>query len=189
MQEGDSITAPYGAYLSWENSWHAWGNNQAYTLLRTHDFYNDKSNFNSSLKEILNFYPYAKNRALSVFELKLLDDEIVLDGIHQYPQIAYNIRPMVFACLEAYNITKDSLFAIQAGHIASWLFGDNPNGQKMYFPESGICYDGIISENEINHNSGAESTIEALLTLLEVENNPISAKTLYDYISNKSNNR
>jgi len=48
----------------------------------------------------------------------------------------------------------------------------------MYFPLSGICYDGINSQNVINKNSGAESTIEALLSLLTLEQNQIAINTL-----------
>ena len=39
----------------------------------------------------------------------------------------------------------------------------------MYNPADGICYDGINSGNEINLNSGAESTIEALLSMQMLE--------------------
>jgi len=44
----------------------------------------------------------------------------------------------------------------------------------IYDATSGRCYDGIDSARKINLNSGAESTIEALLTILEVEKNPIA---------------
>jgi len=37
----------------------------------------------------------------------------------------------------------------------------------MYYPETGICFDGIKSKEEISKNSGAESTIESLMILLE----------------------
>ncbi|MGB5361985.1 MAG: hypothetical protein WBN17_01640, partial [Aureibaculum sp.] len=33
MQKGDANEYPYGAFMSWQNLWHAWGNNQAYALL------------------------------------------------------------------------------------------------------------------------------------------------------------
>jgi len=89
---------------------------------------------------------------------------------------------MVYATLEAYNITKDSAYATKAGEIASWFFGNNVAEEQMYFPSSGISYDGINSQNDINKNSGAESTIEALLTLIAVEQNSISKKILNKYL-------
>jgi hypothetical protein len=74
-----------------------------------------------------------------------------------------------------------------AGEIASWFFGNNLAEAQMYFPSSGICYDGINSQNEINKNSGAESTIEALLTLLAIEQNSISKKVLNKYLVQDTN--
>ena len=90
---------------------------------------------------------------------------------------------MIFACLEAYKITNDEKYAVQAGKIAQWLFGDNELGKALYNSETGICYDGISSENHLNMNSGAESTIEALLSLLEIEQNQFAQKVLIEYIS------
>jgi hypothetical protein len=55
----------------------------------------------------------------------------------------------------------------------------------MYHPESGRCYDGINADGSINLNSGAESTIEALLALLAIEQNPFSRKILLEaYLKN-----
>ena len=41
MQQGDATNYPYGAFLSWENTWHAYGNDQAYALLKAGAFLND----------------------------------------------------------------------------------------------------------------------------------------------------
>ena len=61
-----------------------------------------------------------------------------------------------------------------AQQLASWLAGNNPAGQQMYDPETGRCFDGIGTETEINRNSGAESTIEALLILQAIYNHPVA---------------
>ena len=90
---------------------------------------------------------------------------------------------MVFACLEAYRITQDIRYAEQAGKIACWLFGDNIEKTQMYFLQSGICYDGITDKQAVNRNSGAESTIEALLIMQAIEQNSISRKVVKDFIS------
>lgn len=50
-----------------------------------------------------------------------------------------------------------------------WLFGNNPAGAPVYDVKNGRGYDGIGFEKQINLNSVAESTIEALSTLLEIE--------------------
>jgi hypothetical protein len=57
----------------------------------------------------------------------------------------------------------------------------------MYNPSNGITFDGIISEDEVNMNSGAESTIEALLSLLAIEQNSISKKALTKNLVQNSN--
>ena len=38
MQEGDTTHFPYNAFLSWENTWHAYGNLQAYALMQAGTF-------------------------------------------------------------------------------------------------------------------------------------------------------
>ena len=87
----------------------------------------------------------------------------------QFAQIAYGIRPMISATLEAYDITGDKKFAGLAQEITSWFFGKNLLREKMYDKETGRCYDGLVSANKINKNAGAESTIEALLALQLME--------------------
>ncbi len=51
----------------------------------------------------------------------------------------------------------------------------------MYDITTGRCYDGIIGKDSINYNSGAESTIEALLTLQMVEKVPAIKKAFNNY--------
>ena len=83
----------------------------------------------------------------------------------QFPQIAYGFRPMIWACIEAFIVTDEEKYFQRAVELAEWFSGENITNQQMYGPATGRCYDGIISETEVNRNSGAESTIEALLSL------------------------
>lgn len=48
----------------------------------------------------------------------------------------------------------------------------------MYYPVTGIAFDGIDSATTVNKNSGAESTIEALLTLQLIESIPDAKRML-----------
>ena len=41
MQQGDATHFPYGCILSWENTWHAYGSDQSYALMKTGAFLND----------------------------------------------------------------------------------------------------------------------------------------------------
>lgn len=88
---------------------------------------------------------------------------------------------MIYASLEAYAITKDNNFAKEAGDLATWFFGNNPANQIIYNTNSGIAFDGIDSTNKINYNSGAESTIEALLSMQAIESNNIAKQIVKNY--------
>ncbi|MGH3372992.1 MAG: hypothetical protein ACRDPR_23645, partial [Nocardioidaceae bacterium] len=51
-------------------------------------------------------------------------------------------------------------------------FGANPAGEAMYDPTTGRTFDGISGSGQINRNSGAESTIHGLLSMLALDRNP-----------------
>ena len=72
---------------------------------------------------------------------------------------------MIFAAIEAYRLTGKSKYADIAGHLSAWFFGANDVGKNMYSLTTGRCFDGLSSPTSININSGAESTIEALLSM------------------------
>ncbi|MCK4570087.1 MAG: hypothetical protein KAT76_07340, partial [Bacteroidales bacterium] len=174
-QKGDRDNFPYGAYLSWNNLWHSYGNTQAYAMLRAGKLLGRNDFIESALTEINYFYPYLINAGY-LHHIYIIEKEgqICETGKSMYPQIAYGIRPIVYACLEAYDITKDKKYVDMAQQVASWLAGNNPAAQQMYDPETGRCFDGIGSEKEVNRNSGAESTIEALLILQAIKNHPVA---------------
>ena len=177
MQVKDKGYEFNGAFLSWENTWHGWGNSQSYALLKAYPILKDEKVKKSALYELDNFYEQLiKRNFLSYFKVKKQNHHLVTVEASQYSQIAYNIRPMVFALLEAYKITSDSTYAVKAGRVAQWFAGINPACEVMYNPHSGIFYDGIENQNSVNKNSGAESTIEGLLSLLRISQNPIALK-------------
>jgi hypothetical protein len=188
MQKGDSTSFPYYAFMSWENLWHAYGNLQSYSLFKSSSLLEREDILLAAMSEINYFYKFLMNENyLSSFSIAKKNDKYIPIETKQYSQIAYNFRVMVYACIEAYNITKDSSYASMAGEIASWFIGNNIAEAQMYFPSSGICYDGINSQNAINKNAGAESTIEALLTLLAIEQNRISKKAFNKYLVQDTN--
>jgi len=165
-QKGDAETFPYGVFLSWENLWHAYGNGQAYALLKAGQLLDRSDYIESALKEINHFYPYLiKENYAAFFSIKKTDNKFEVIEQHQYPQIAYGFRPMIWACAEAYKVTGDEKYLLHAKDIATWFSGKNIANKQMYDTTTGRCYDGIVSEAEVNMNSGAESTIEALLSL------------------------
>ena len=85
-----------------------------------------------------------------------------------FAQIAYGIRPLIYANVEAYKQTGDTKYKTNALKWLSWFKGKNIASAKMYNSENGRCFDGILSKTQINKNSGAESTIEALLSIAAI---------------------
>jgi hypothetical protein len=180
MQAGDSAHFPYGAFLSWNNTWHAYGNIQAYALLRAGVLLNNNGIIDKALIEVDNFYPWLlENGFLNYFTIKGIEGNYEITEQEKFPQIAYGIRPVVYACIEAYRVTGKEKYLGMAREAAGWLAGKNPAGQVMWDPATGRGFDGIISSEKINMNSGAESTIEALLTLQALEKAGIDIKELY----------
>ena len=59
-----------------------------------------------------------------------------------------------------------------AGVAAAWYFGNNPAKAPMYDPATGRTFDGVARDGTINRNSGAESTIHGLLSMLALDAAP-----------------
>ncbi|PCH54144.1 MAG: hypothetical protein COC22_00810 [Flavobacteriaceae bacterium] len=170
MQKGDADIYPYGAFLSWENMWHSWGNNQAYALLKAGIKFSNQEYITSALLEIDNFYPkLLKSGFAESFWISKNGDNYMEIDRNKYPQIAYGLRPMVWAASEAYQYSNDEKHLKLAKNLKLWLSGNNDANEPIYNPNTGISFDGVVGPNEVNRNSGAESTIESLLILLEME--------------------
>jgi hypothetical protein len=182
MQRGDSLHFPWGCFLSWENFWHAYGNSQAFALFKAAEISGSDPYVNKALSEVDYFYPFLLNQGmLSSFEIRPRANEYIMIDRQDFTQIAYGIRPMVWSSLEANKVTGQERYAELAGEIACWLLGKNAVRTPLYDPLTGRCFDGIEDPESFNQNSGAESTIEALLTLLEIERNPVAREIVHDY--------
>ena len=155
-----------GMFLSWENLWHAYGNTQSYALLLTGKLLKENIYTKAALHEIDSFFPYLQKKGfLEMMTVQSNNQTVVVLNEKVFPQIAYGIRPIVYAYVEAYKQTGNKKYKESAFQWVSWLSGKNTASTIMYHPETGRCYDGIKSGTGINQNSGAESTIEALLCL------------------------
>jgi hypothetical protein len=173
MQEGDALTFPYGVHRSWGSLWHLWGNSQTQALALTGNILGDSSMIASARREADGFYPRLLTSGLfNEMDLARPGDR------KEFGQIAYGIRPMALGFLRLFDATGDRTYLRMAGLAASWFFGNNPAGAVMYDSASGRCFDGIRSPSEINRNSGAESTIEALMTLVDIEAYPEASRYL-----------
>ncbi len=84
----------------------------------------------------------------------------------RYDQQPIEAHEMILACKEAYRITQNKLWKERAAKSLNWYLGENDLKLKLYDAETGACYDGLGHET-VNNNQGAESTISALLSLIE----------------------
>ena len=177
-----------GAFLSWPGLWHAYGNSQADALLKAYSLLKNESVLTAAENELVNFYPRLEGEGfMNRIQLERSEKTWNVKEKVKFEQIAYGIRPMVWALLSSADIKHFKTDALKAADVACWLLGNNPADAAMYNPETGRCFDGINSDHEVNKNSGAESTIEALLTILEIEKNPAAKERFHSfYLERKS---
>jgi hypothetical protein len=87
-------------------------------------------------------------------------------------QIAYGVDSRVQSLLAVADATGSRAFADLAAMQAAWFFGANRADVQMYDPATGIAFDGLEPNGNVNRNSGAESTIHALLTMIALDARP-----------------
>ena len=90
-------------------------------------------------------------------------------------QIAYGVDSRVQNLLAIADTAGRPGLQTLAAMNASWFFGANRAGEPMYDPATGITFDGLAADGTVNHNSGAESTIHGLLTMLALDAHPAVA--------------
>jgi hypothetical protein len=167
---------PYAAHLSTTSStalWHAWGSHQVHALALAGDLLGRQDWIESARREADTFF-------VRLLATDLINEMLPLPK--RGGQIAYGTEVMTSGFWALYQATGEEQYARYAGLTALWFFGDNMAGVPMYDPETGRCFDGIDGPTpyRVNRNAGAESTIEALYTLLLVEQDPIASQYL-DY--------
>lgn len=85
----------------------------------------------------------------------------------RFDQQPVEAQATVSACLEAYRITKDKRWRVEAGRAFDWFSGRNDLNLPVYDPTTGGCRDGLHADRA-NENQGAESTLAYLHALLEM---------------------
>ncbi len=149
-------TWPYGAILPWALSrsiWHAWGSQMPAALVAS-----------GHLDEAA-----ADTGAFTSHLLIAAGPEngwnpTPTDGV----QIAYGADSRLQSLLAVDRPGQRAL----AGVAAAWYFGNNPAMAPMYDPATGRTFDGVARDGTINRNSGAESTIHGLLSMLALDAAP-----------------
>jgi hypothetical protein len=88
---------------------------------------------------------------------------------------------MVQGLVALHQATGDNTYGKLAGLTAGWFYGNNAAGFPMYDPATGRGYDGLQgpSSFRVNMNSGAESTIEALMALQAINSDPVASRYIF----------
>ncbi len=167
MSAGDAQHWPYGAILPWTESrsmWHAWGSQMPAALARASQALDDPTLATAAVKDA------------AVFTPTLLTAGGPDNGWFPTPtdrvQIAYGADSRVQSLLAVADATGSRAFGDLAAIQAAWFFGANRSGAQMYDPATGVGYDGLQPDGVVNANSGAESTIHALLTMIALDSRP-----------------
>ncbi|MCF7902768.1 MAG: hypothetical protein K9M19_05020 [Candidatus Marinimicrobia bacterium] len=151
-----------GMYFCWNNLWHSWGNNQALALMQAYEITHIQAFRESVSLWAGHFVPFiVKNDFPHQIEMQADSSFQMIP----YPQIAYGINSSLRGLLAWNQQFGDESQTVLAEKLFDWFQGGNPAGIRMYDPHSGLCFDGINSADNVNHNSGAESTIECLLSI------------------------
>lgn len=85
----------------------------------------------------------------------------------RFDQQPIEAQGMIDACIEAYNITGDEKWIIEARRCFDWFMGKNDLNVPLYDYRTGGCRDGLTADGA-NQNQGAESTLAWLLSLLSL---------------------
>lgn len=158
---------PFGAILPWAGSrsdWHAWGDQMAGALATASSVLGDPALLHVAIHEVASFTPHL----------------IVQGGAEQgwlpapadRAQIAYGAEATVENLLRTSDAGRLDGFRKLAGMEAAWYFGNNRSAVQMYDPTTGVTFDGLEADGRVNHNSGAESTIMGLLSMLALDAHP-----------------
>jgi hypothetical protein len=167
MSAGDVRSWPYGAILPWAQSrsmWHAWASQMPAALAAASEALGDPSLVRPAVADS------------AVFTPTLLTAGGPDNGWFPSPtdrvQIAYGADSRVQSLLAVADATGSRGFEDLAVMQAAWFFGANRADAVMYDPATGVTYDGLQPDGSVNRNSGAESTIHGLLTMLALDARP-----------------
>ena len=163
----DPSTWPFGAILPYTGSrsmWHAWGDQMAGALATAGSALGEQRYIATAVAEVASFTPHLLVQGGA--DLAWLPAPIEL------AQIAYGVDATLQNLLRTSDASGLDGFRKLAGIEAAWYFGGNHAGKQMYFPATGVTFDGLEANGDVNRNSGAESTIMGLLSMLALDARP-----------------
>jgi YD repeat-containing protein len=163
----NAATWPFGAILPWTGSrslWHSWGDQMAGSLSTAGAALREQRFIDAAIGEEAGFVPHLLAQGGPDQEWRPAPADLA--------QIAYGQDATLQNLLRTSDASGLTSFRKLAGIEAAWYFGNNHAGVQMYSPATGVTFDGLEADGRINHNSGAESTIEGLLSMLALDARP-----------------
>ena len=161
MGAGTSRTWPFRALLPWGESislWHAWGANMPAALAAASSALRKPRLLEPAIGDAAGFTPLLMTAGGP--------DNGWLPAPIDRTQIAYGVDARLQGLLSVAEAANRPGLRQVAAFVAAWYFGANRAGEPMYDPTTGRTYDGISGDGVVNRNSGAESTIHGLLSML-----------------------
>jgi YD repeat-containing protein len=158
---------PYGALMPWTRSrslWHSWAGEMAGALAAAGSTMGRTDWTRAAVGETAQFTPHLLVQGGP-------DNEWLPAPIYR-DQIAYGADVTLRNLLSTADATRRTSLRQLASVAASWYFGNNPAHAPTYDPRTGVTIDGISPAGEINLNSGAESTIHGVMSMLALDAAP-----------------
>jgi hypothetical protein len=171
MGAGSSRTWPFRALLPWGESisdWHAWGAQMPSALAAASSVLRTPRLLEPAIGDTAGFTPLLMTAGGP--------DNGWLPAPIDRTQIAYGVDARLQGLLSVADAGDRPGLRQVAAFVAAWYFGANRAGEAMYDPSTGRTYDGISGDGTINRNSGAESTIHGLLSMLALDAHPSLAR-------------
>lgn len=166
MSSGSGTEWPFGAILPWNKSqtlWHAWGGLAPAAVATAAGVLQQPRLLEAAIKDSAQFTPQL---------LAAGGPDNAWSPTPGESQIAYGVDSRVQSLVATAEAADAPGLLDLAAITAGWFFGANPSGAPAYNPATGTAIDGIEPDGRVNPNSGAESTIHALLTMLALDDNP-----------------
>lgn len=167
---GNARHWPFGGVRPWALSrslWHGWGSQMPAALAEASRTLGDPSLARVAARDSFTFDPWLLTSGGA--------DNGRMPTRGDASQIAYGADSRLQSLLAADRSRRTAAEGL-AGIVAAWYFGANPAGEPMYDPATGRTFDGISAEGEVNRNSGAESTIHGLLSMIALDQHPRVAR-------------
>lgn len=173
MSSGAARQWPYGAILPWSQSrtlWHAWGGMAPAAVATASAQLQRPDLLDAAVKDSAQFTPQL---------LAAGGPSNAWSPVPGEAQIAYGVDSRIEGLVATAKAADAPGLLDVAAVAAGWYFGANRSGKPAYNPATGTAIDGIETDGRINPNSGAESTIHTLLSMLALDADPaLKAKAL-----------